>query len=212
MQRPRSFWCKSSRQSSSSDNRVWPCVGRVCGVAIRGNTLPQIYFDHFDHRICNQTLRVACIVFACLQPRCFRVSLPAGSCSSLLSWEPNPQINDHLRPHRYLSSLPHLCAQPASYPLCTAQGPSKKRKLTSGKPSKGSKAKAAESKGKDHAYDRKIIPIPGQDDEYEGELSDQDFELLEEYGAAAGFLNSLDAKSIARQVVDVVIDGPTSDV
>lgn len=43
-----------------------------------------------------------------------------------------------------------------------------------------------------------MIPIPGQDDEYEAELSDQDFELLEEYGPAVGFLGSLDAKGIAR--------------
>lgn len=51
-----------------------------------------------------------------------------------------------------------------------------------------------------------MIPIPGQDDEYEAELSDQDLELLEEYGPAVGFLGSLDAKGIARQVIPTLFD------
>ena len=54
------------------------------------------------------------------------------------------------------------------------------------------------TKGKEKASDKPTILIPtGLDD---APLSDQDINLLEEYGEAAGFLNSLDHKGIARCV------------
>ncbi|KAH9946186.1 nucleolar complex-associated protein 3 [Epithele typhae] len=70
------------------------------------------------------------------------------------------------------------------------QGASKKRKVAadSGKP----------AKGKERASDRTTIPIPNAEDEGDVELSDDDAGLLEEYGTAASFLQSLDRKGIAR--------------
>ncbi|KAF8212271.1 nucleolar complex-associated protein-domain-containing protein [Mycena galopus ATCC 62051] len=54
-------------------------------------------------------------------------------------------------------------------------------------------------KGKEKAADRGTIPIPSHaEDEEELELSDQDLEVLEEYGGAASFLNSLDQTAISR--------------
>ncbi|KAJ7273676.1 nucleolar complex-associated protein-domain-containing protein [Mycena haematopus] len=46
-------------------------------------------------------------------------------------------------------------------------------------------------KGKEKFADRGTIPIPSHADEEDLELSDQDLEVLEEYGGAASFLNSL---------------------
>ncbi|KAA1469484.1 nucleolar complex-associated protein 3 [Dentipellis sp. KUC8613] len=79
-------------------------------------------------------------------------------------------------------------------------GPSKKRKVAPGKDSHGKKAKGGKekSKGKERASQRPTIPIPNQGDEYEPELSDQDLDLLEEYGTQASFLGRLDEKGIAR--------------
>ncbi|KAJ6502583.1 nucleolar complex-associated protein-domain-containing protein [Mycena sanguinolenta] len=53
-------------------------------------------------------------------------------------------------------------------------------------------------KGKEKAADRGTIPIPAYADEEDLELSDQDLEVLEEYGGAASFLNSLDQTAISR--------------
>ena len=76
------------------------------------------------------------------------------------------------------------------------QRPSKKRKVAEdGQPSK------SKSKGKERAFDRPTIPIPNQGDEDAVELSEDDLNLLEEYGGAASFLRSLDEKGIARYVV-----------
>ena len=80
------------------------------------------------------------------------------------------------------------------------QGPSKKRKITHTKSSQSegkSKAKAKVAK-KERASEQTTIPIPDQGDEFE--LSDQDLELVNEYGTAASFLGSLDEKGIARCV------------
>ncbi|TFY66421.1 hypothetical protein EVG20_g4670 [Dentipellis fragilis] len=79
-------------------------------------------------------------------------------------------------------------------------GPSKKRKVAPGKDSHNTKAKGAKEKpkGKERASQRPTIPIPNQGDGYELELSDQDLDLLEEYGTQASFLGRLDEKGIAR--------------
>ncbi|KAF7964822.1 hypothetical protein HWV62_2733 [Athelia sp. TMB] len=86
-------------------------------------------------------------------------------------------------------------------PAPTSQAPSKKRKLAPASKNahqkNGAKPKA---KGKDKASDRKIIPIPIQpeDSEDESDLQDHDLDILEEYGANAGFLQSLDQTGISR--------------
>ena len=53
-------------------------------------------------------------------------------------------------------------------------------------------------KGKDRASDKKIIPIPNAGPEDDVELEDEDVEMLEEYGGAAGFMSHLDKEGIAR--------------
>ncbi|KAF9053640.1 NOC3p-domain-containing protein [Hymenopellis radicata] len=57
---------------------------------------------------------------------------------------------------------------------------------------------ASEKKGKDKAADRPVIPIPVADDDDDSNLSEQDLDLLENYGVGAGFLKSLDQDGIAR--------------
>ncbi|KAJ7285869.1 nucleolar complex-associated protein-domain-containing protein [Mycena rebaudengoi] len=47
-------------------------------------------------------------------------------------------------------------------------------------------------KGKEKFADRGTIPVPSFEQDDELDLSDQDLEVLEEYGGAASFLNSLD--------------------
>lgn len=71
----------------------------------------------------------------------------------------------------------------------------KKRKVA--EPTQLSKTKA---KGKERASDRPTIAIPNQGAEDDVELSDEDLDLLEEYGGAASFLRTLDQKGIARCV------------
>ncbi|KAJ7470731.1 nucleolar complex-associated protein-domain-containing protein [Mycena latifolia] len=82
--------------------------------------------------------------------------------------------------------------------------PSKRRKLAP-PPHKTKPADAPKKytikpkeKGKEKAADRGIIPIPSYDSDGELELSDQDLEVLEEYGGAASFLNALDQTGISR--------------
>jgi len=57
------------------------------------------------------------------------------------------------------------------------------------------------TKGKERASDKPTIPIPTNLDGDDAPLSDQDLDLLEEYGEAAGFLGSLDHKGISRCVI-----------
>jgi nucleolar complex protein 3 len=57
------------------------------------------------------------------------------------------------------------------------------------------------TKGKERASDKPTIPIPTSLDDGDIPLSDQDLNLLEEYGEAAGFLGNLGHKGIARCVV-----------
>lgn len=73
------------------------------------------------------------------------------------------------------------------------QRPSKKRKVADD--GKSAKAKV---KGKDRASDKPTIEIPNRGDEDDVELSDDDLELLQEYGGAVSFLTALDEKGIAR--------------
>lgn len=79
--------------------------------------------------------------------------------------------------------------------------PSKKRKAAPASKNahqkNGVKPKA---KGKEKASDRGIIPIPVQTEgsEDESDLEDQDLGILEQYGANAGFLQSLDQTGISR--------------
>ncbi|GLB34987.1 putative nucleolar complex-associated protein 3 [Lyophyllum shimeji] len=80
-------------------------------------------------------------------------------------------------------------------------GASKKRKLASNLASDSRPKKYVvkpKEKGKEKAADREIIPIPEVGHEDDVELSDQDLEVLEEYGGAASFLTSLDRKGISR--------------
>lgn len=85
--------------------------------------------------------------------------------------------------------------------MCFSQGPSKKRKLTATDEVKKQK-KTPKAKGKEKAADRGFIPIPQrQDDDNDSELSEEDLELLEEFGQAAGFLTRLDEKGISRCAV-----------
>ncbi|KAJ7046747.1 nucleolar complex-associated protein-domain-containing protein [Mycena alexandri] len=82
--------------------------------------------------------------------------------------------------------------------------PSKRRKLApptqKAKPADGPKKYTIKpkDKGKEKAADRGTIPIPSYDSDGELDLSDQDLEVLEEYGGAASFLNALDQKGISR--------------
>lgn len=57
-------------------------------------------------------------------------------------------------------------------------------------------SKAKEVK-KEKAADRGIIPIPNMNDD-DVDVSDQDMEVLAEFGGAATFLHSLDQKGIMR--------------
>ncbi|KAF4615231.1 hypothetical protein D9613_003031 [Agrocybe pediades] len=84
-------------------------------------------------------------------------------------------------------------------PAPNSQASSKKRKLNDGKhkPVK-SKSKSNEPK-KEKLADRGFIPIPALDkDDDDVEISDQDMDVLAEFGGAASFLNKLDSKGIMR--------------
>lgn len=87
--------------------------------------------------------------------------------------------------------------------MLSHQASSKKRKLNDGKQKnvKGSangKGKEKEKEPKrERLADSGKIPIPHlQDDNVE--LSDQDMEMLEEFGGGASFLNKLDRNGIMR--------------
>ena len=60
------------------------------------------------------------------------------------------------------------------------------------------------AKGKERASDKPTIPIPTGLDGDDVPLSDQDLNLLDEYGEAIGFLDSLDHKGIARCVILII--------
>lgn len=79
----------------------------------------------------------------------------------------------------------------------------KKPRLTAGKSSTKSNSKG---KGKEHAYERNIIPIPRVDESDSDVLSEEELEFLaENIEAAGGFLKNLDEKGIARCVFSIFI-------
>ncbi|KAK1232239.1 hypothetical protein PQX77_004613 [Marasmius sp. AFHP31] len=82
----------------------------------------------------------------------------------------------------------------------SSHGSRKKPKLgqkatTASKPVAKVKAKG---KGKERAADRDIIPIPNAGDDEDAGLSEEELELLKQYGNAVDFLGSLDQKGISR--------------
>ncbi|TFK42615.1 nucleolar complex-associated protein-domain-containing protein [Crucibulum laeve] len=84
-------------------------------------------------------------------------------------------------------------------PAPAAQGPSKKRKLSGKFSTQKNKATKDKSKAKvEKAADRGIIPIPSLENQQDVDLSDQDMEVLQEFGQAASFLERLDHKGIMR--------------
>jgi nucleolar complex protein 3 len=78
----------------------------------------------------------------------------------------------------------------------------KKRKVSAGssQPKSARKVTAlnTKTKEKERASERKTIPIPESGHEDDAELDEEDLEMLEEYGGAAGFLSHLDKEGIAR--------------
>lgn len=93
---------------------------------------------------------------------------------------------------------PNQGAQVIFYPVAKSfipnvcQSSSKRRKVAKGA------SKHPTAKGKERVSDKPTIPIPTCLNDDDIPLSDQDFNLLEEYGEAAGFLDALDHKGIAR--------------
>ncbi|KAJ7632584.1 nucleolar complex-associated protein-domain-containing protein [Roridomyces roridus] len=82
----------------------------------------------------------------------------------------------------------------------SSAAPSKRRKLSQNKTNEGHKKYAIKPKDKkkEKLSDRGTIPVPKTGSDEELDLSDQDLEVLEEYGGAASFLNSLDQTGISR--------------
>lgn len=64
--------------------------------------------------------------------------------------------------------------------------------------------KKVKAKGKEKAADRGTIPIPARADDEDLELSDEDMDMLEEYGGAVSFLSHLDEKGITKYVQEHV--------
>ena len=93
--------------------------------------------------------------------------------------------------------------------VLVVQGPNKKRKTVSSSAAKTGdrdartrkQASKTKDKGKAKAFERITIPIPSRNDDGDAELSEEDLDLLEEYGSAVSFLQRLDEKGIARCVV-----------
>ncbi|VDC06574.1 unnamed protein product [Peniophora sp. CBMAI 1063] len=83
-------------------------------------------------------------------------------------------------------------------------GPSKKRKLAHGASKPSGKATKEKSKGKDHAYDRPTIEIPQRRDGGDSDLSEEDMEMVDEYGSGLQFLTALDEKGIARSKKETI--------
>ncbi|KZT11382.1 nucleolar complex-associated protein 3 [Laetiporus sulphureus 93-53] len=77
-----------------------------------------------------------------------------------------------------------------------SQRAAKKRKLGKDADLGKKVSSKVKSKGKERAADRETIPIPANEDDVE--LSEDDLDMLEEYGSAVAFLSTLDEKGIAR--------------
>ena len=81
-----------------------------------------------------------------------------------------------------------------------AQGPLKKRKLSS-QPKGASKTSI---KSKEKASDKKTILIPSRPDDEDSELSAQDMDFFEEYGGSVNFLKNLDQTGISRSKKEII--------
>ncbi|TDL27539.1 nucleolar complex-associated protein 3 [Rickenella mellea] len=80
------------------------------------------------------------------------------------------------------------------------QGPAKKRKLSTRNQSSKAQVK---SKGKDHAFDRGVIPIPKTNEPSDEEiLTDEDLEFFNEHGDAQ-FLQHLNANEISKSKKEI---------
>ncbi|KAG6854309.1 hypothetical protein C0991_008204 [Blastosporella zonata] len=99
--------------------------------------------------------------------------------------------------------------QHAKRPAPPSQGPSKKRKLSS-KPESQSGPKKylikPKEKGKEKLADRGTIPIPEDDNVDDIDLSDQDLEVLEEYGGAASKKETDRLHRLNKPVREIVKD------
>ncbi|EGN92473.1 hypothetical protein SERLA73DRAFT_99308 [Serpula lacrymans var. lacrymans S7.3] len=89
------------------------------------------------------------------------------------------------------------------------EGSSKKRKVQPGKQANSQKKSQAKAKGKEKASDKPIIPIPGADIDDENHsddalLSEEDVDILGEYGNAVAFLDKLDRTGISRSKKETV--------
>jgi hypothetical protein len=80
------------------------------------------------------------------------------------------------------------------------QSSSKRRKVATGT------SKHPTAKGKERASEKPTIQLPTYFNDDDMPLSDQDLNLLDEYGEAAGFLDTLDHKGIARCVNPQLLD------
>ncbi|KAF9264710.1 NOC3p-domain-containing protein [Marasmius fiardii PR-910] len=81
------------------------------------------------------------------------------------------------------------------------QGSRKKPKLATNKSQRAHRKPNEKDKGKERAADRDIIQIPtpnGEDGDEDEAISDQDLDVLVQYGNTASFLGSLDRKGISR--------------
>jgi len=83
------------------------------------------------------------------------------------------------------------------------QRPAKKKKATPSHSSKHTLPKSSQnkSKGKEKAFERGYIEIPGtiqDDDVRDGDLSEDDEAMLNEFGDTINFLATLDQKGISR--------------
>ena len=59
--------------------------------------------------------------------------------------------------------------------------------------------KSVRAKGKQRAFQRTIIDVPrGDRDSEDSELDDEDLGVIEDFGAGASFLQTLDEKGILR--------------
>lgn len=80
----------------------------------------------------------------------------------------------------------------------TSKRPSKRPKL--GHSSKLHNAPKTKTKNtsKPKLADRGTIPVPSRDEDDASDISDQDLDMLTEFGHSANFLNALDEKGITR--------------
>jgi nucleolar complex protein 3 len=80
--------------------------------------------------------------------------------------------------------------------------PAKRRKVAPPTGVSIKPTKSARVKGKERAFERTTIDIPrGDHDSENSELDDEDIRAIDEFGAGASFLQTLDEKGISRCVL-----------